>query len=569
MLALELDSNQRRKFCDAILRSEGYPMFARILLTGLISTGLVCADTVPAITEAANRLEQLSAKAPAALRIEIRVMAAKALQNCGPNLARRFYNLAVDELRGSKDWQVGASVIEGLALIAPEDAISVLDDLPAGSSGDLIAALLQGHHIDTALSVYRRSLQHGDLQVVTARRLLDRLARENPSEASKLFREIIAAFPFNTAEPLEAFALVKCANSMIDAAPQLATEAYERIVIAASKPGFGDGKTIVEAKFQVGSQKLETKNTRDTLLVAAGSRLRKVAPEKFEKLSALFSQWNLSMPAEDNNVTFTMPHGPSPPVSDSAIDALFQRLQRLDSKGKDSAEAKATTDLATDIQALPPSPMKVRIARELFNLYEKGGISRNAVPAIAATLGQAIYETPAMAEDYLALATLVHYEHVALRFPDAALDSAVALLVLRDRIYEDGGFALRGIDGKTYSLAALRGRVVLLNFWATWCGPCRAEMPDMEKLYQAFEKKGLVVLAVSDEERDTVSKFIMEKKYTFPVLLDPGRKLHTAFDVVGIPQSFIFNREGQLTRHVTDSCKEEQFLQMLAQAGLD
>lgn len=91
----------------------------------------------------------------------------------------------------------------------------------------------------------------------------------------------------------------------------------------------------------------------------------------------------------------------------------------------------------------------------------------------------------------------------------------------------------------------------------------------MEKLYQAFEKRGLVVLAVSDEEHNTVSKFIREQRYTFPILLDPGRKLYTAFDVVGIPQSFIFDREGQLVTQVIDSRTEEQFLQMLKQANLE
>ncbi|MEI9976479.1 MAG: TlpA disulfide reductase family protein [Ignavibacteriota bacterium] len=64
------------------------------------------------------------------------------------------------------------------------------------------------------------------------------------------------------------------------------------------------------------------------------------------------------------------------------------------------------------------------------------------------------------------------------------------------RSCREAGFSLVALDGKTYNLDALRGKVVLLNFWATWCPPCRREMPDMEKLYQRFASKGLVVLAV-------------------------------------------------------------------------
>ena len=544
-------------------------MLARLFPCALISTGLACADGVPAITEAANRLERQSAKAPAAVRVELRVMAAKALQHCDLDLAHRFAKLALDELRAGKDWKVGSRVIEGLAVVAPDDAISVLPVLPTGSSWELMAALLQSHHTDAALSVYRQGLQRADLQLGAASGLLEHLAKENPSEEIKLFHEIISAFPVDITEPSDAWGLVHCANAVSAASPAVAADAYERIVIAAAKPGFAEGKEIIRAKFRLGSQELETKNTRDTLLVAAGSHLRKVAPEKFEKFSALFSQWNLSAPAAENSVSFSMPSGASAATPDPVIDAVLRRLGELSSKPNDPAGAKAAIDLAADVQRLPPGAKKLLVARELFNLYTKGGVSHRAVPAVAATLGHAIHETPASADDYLALGTLVHYEHAAPPFPDAALDSAVALFALQDQIYQKGDFSLMGIDGKTYSLTALRGHIVLFNFWATWCGPCRAEMPDMDKLYRDFEKKGLVVLAVSDEERDTVEKFMGEKKYTFPVLLDPGRKVHTTFDVQAIPRSFVFDREGQLVTQALDARTEEQFLQMLKQAGLE
>jgi len=111
--------------------------------------------------------------------------------------------------------------------------------------------------------------------------------------------------------------------------------------------------------------------------------------------------------------------------------------------------------------------------------------------------------------------------------------------------------------------------VVLLNFWATWCPPCRREMPDMEKLYQRFAAKGLVVLAVSDEERDTVTGFLQKQNYTFPVLLDPDRKVHTAFNVEGIPKSFLFDRAGKLVAQAIDMRTERQFLEMLKEARLE
>ena len=90
----------------------------------------------------------------------------------------------------------------------------------------------------------------------------------------------------------------------------------------------------------------------------------------------------------------------------------------------------------------------------------------------------------------------------------------------------------------------------------------------MEKLSHTFAEKGLVVLAVSDEPRDTVAPFIEKQKYTFPVLLDPERKVHDAFDVTGIPKTFIFDRDGHLAAQAIDMRTEAQFLELLQRARM-
>jgi peroxiredoxin len=110
---------------------------------------------------------------------------------------------------------------------------------------------------------------------------------------------------------------------------------------------------------------------------------------------------------------------------------------------------------------------------------------------------------------------------------------------------------------------------VLVNFWATWCPPCRKEMPDLETLYGRFGSKGLVVLGISDEEAAKVEPFIRERKVSFPVLLDPGRKVNEMFVVEGIPKSFVYDREGKLVAQSIDMRTQKQFLEMLAKAGLE
>jgi len=109
---------------------------------------------------------------------------------------------------------------------------------------------------------------------------------------------------------------------------------------------------------------------------------------------------------------------------------------------------------------------------------------------------------------------------------------------------------------------------VLVNFWATWCPPCRKEMPDLQALYDKYKDQGFVVLSISDEEAAKVQPFITERKISYPVLLDPGRKVNDLFQVEGIPKSFVYNREGKLVAQSIDMRTRNQFLEMLTQAGL-
>ncbi|MGA3349839.1 MAG: TlpA disulfide reductase family protein [Candidatus Sulfotelmatobacter sp.] len=129
-------------------------------------------------------------------------------------------------------------------------------------------------------------------------------------------------------------------------------------------------------------------------------------------------------------------------------------------------------------------------------------------------------------------------------------------------------FTLTDLQGKAWHLKDLRGQIVLVNFWATWCPPCRKEMPDLQSLYAQFKNQGVVVLSIPDEESAKVSPFVAERDITYPVLLDPGRKVNEEFKVEGIPKSFVYDRDGKLVAQSIDMRTKGQFLQMLAQAGL-
>ena len=106
-------------------------------------------------------------------------------------------------------------------------------------------------------------------------------------------------------------------------------------------------------------------------------------------------------------------------------------------------------------------------------------------------------------------------------------------------------FELQDLSGATRSLSDYRGKVVFLNFWATWCGPCRFEMPSMEKLYRRFKDQGLEIVAVNmQEDRSSVQGFVDEYGLSFPVLLDSTGRVGATYGARSIPTTYIVGRDG-------------------------
>src|SRR2546425_6415799 len=114
-------------------------------------------------------------------------------------------------------------------------------------------------------------------------------------------------------------------------------------------------------------------------------------------------------------------------------------------------------------------------------------------------------------------------------------------------------FSLPDLRGKTQRLTDYRGKVVFLNFWATWCKPCREEMPSMEILYKNFERDGLVVLAISIDRVTTkkdIPPFVKSLNLTFPILIDSWGQTDKRYKLMGVPETYIIDQQGVLREKV-------------------
>jgi peroxiredoxin len=112
---------------------------------------------------------------------------------------------------------------------------------------------------------------------------------------------------------------------------------------------------------------------------------------------------------------------------------------------------------------------------------------------------------------------------------------------------ELGAFSVAALGGASVSLSELRGKIVLLNFWATWCPPCRAEMPALQQLWEKNKDRNFTIMGVSvHEEKATVEGFIADAGYSYPIFVDPNGSLASAFGVRSFPTTYILDKSGRV-----------------------
>lgn len=125
-------------------------------------------------------------------------------------------------------------------------------------------------------------------------------------------------------------------------------------------------------------------------------------------------------------------------------------------------------------------------------------------------------------------------------------------------------FELKTIDGKSYRLSDLKGRAVMINFFATWCPPCRAEMPALQEAFAEYESQGFLVLAVNLNETSIAIRAFQDRLgITFPVVVDKDDRVSRLYDIIPLPTSYFLDREGIVQGKWMGEIRKDQLREML------
>lgn len=247
----------------------------------------------------------------------------------------------------------------------------------------------------------------------------------------------------------------------------------------------------------------------------------------------------------------------------------------------DPADRPAAIEHAAgDIAALPAGTRKVALADELAVISTQGQNGAVAMQAAANTLAAALKEAPQAAgkgglpaHGYLELAKMSHFAHIETALHGPEMETAARMVDAEETAAEKADFTLRDLDNRKVTLSALKGKIVLVNFFSLNCGACLREMGDLEVIHERYANAGLVILSVNEDDPAQAFRGIPRLHYGPQVLLDGGEigtlgPAARAFEIGGLPRTFVFDRDGKLAAQSLDMCSRRQFFTMLGRAGL-
>lgn len=532
-----------------------------ILLAPLLGGAAVITDDE--IRKEASRLVQAATAEPPLFGLETMLQTATLVRPYVQDESQRIYRVAV--AHGARHRDIG---------MRPEMARMWLELDPSGGEQELlkfndkrqVLAVLAGYYRARKDSVAAAKHAEAAARMDAVRlgdtgNLLRMVAEHSPGKIPELLR-----LPHVRGYQRQGRMLEDVVDGLAISAlqqPEAVRKVVEQLRELVDAADFSKDPERVTTTYPSGGREVQTADTKSTLLASldlvkqlTADETRAAAQESIRKRSQTYT-----------NVT----PGPKPVdgalSSDRAIEEIRKRepayqqigelWRYLQGKPRTAEEAKAILNVmfewsakATDKRSDP-----AWFSQSLLNLDGRLGppgrgwvLPKELRPMVfvgAARIGQQQDNAP---EQFNDLALAFEKEHVDVPEDLPSVRNRLALAALRGRMESRYSFSLPGVDGSSTELRSLRGKVVLINFWASWCMPCRAELPALERLSKEFPKE-VQILAITDDKEDALKGFLEKNPVALRVLRDQQRETFRHYNVVGLPQTFVLDAEGTLRQH--------------------
>jgi thiol-disulfide isomerase/thioredoxin len=534
-----------------------------------------------------RRIQVLAPQEPLALGIESELRAASLLRESRPDLSAAFLKSGKMRLAAHPEIQPTKWIVSSLLALDPERGEeTVLQHASSGGFDALLQYYFASDRTDRGVAVLQKAVRYeGDriAYVPTAiQKLLplDPLAaaesyftlRESPERASKYPR-----LPLIFSEGLPHAAATQ---------PRAV-----RTVLARLLPLFDDERFLADVAgtitARIGDIEVRTKNARETALLRLGALARVVAPEeyaknekKFDRSVALVKTLDEVLLIADARMngdgggTPGFDFGKEP--AESALAAWRKTTQLsarsgaagtlLERADLSPAQKRAVLEEMTAFIRGSEKQDRAGAADDLIWWANKAGLDREMIRPVMELLVNSSRDSSYPLADEAAL--LIREYGLPLGVNDPSIQARIALARLEEALSDSYSFTLPSLDGTSLRLKDLRGKVVLLNFWATWCGPCRAEKPILQKVYGDLKEKGFMLLAITDEDPAIVRRFASEYHIALPVFIDRRRAVFDHYLIEGIPKTIILNRRGRAVARPVTISDEGELRKVLAAAGV-
>ena len=535
-------------------------------------------------------IQELAPKEPVILGIETELRAAYLLRESNPDAARAFLERGSTRLAAHPEIVPTPWMIASLFAMGPDRAEEIiLQHANQQSYRALLEYYLKRGQPTDAIRILHEVIVADGPPLRYIPEALGKLIPLDPLGAADVYFALRSSLALKAKYPLRGAPVVFAQGLAQAVANDRAAvhEVLEKLLPLLDTTDFlPDGKNSI--KVVIAGQEVETKNARETALLRLGALTKAIAPDLYQRYGKFFDERLAPVKSLDDALPIV--NARVQPITlfawatfdfeKAPLDSALSEMRKIGEVHRRGAAAGVMigrgdvsqtqkrallNEMLASIQAAAKED-RAGAVENLIWLASKAGLDRAAILPAVELLVNSVRDSSYPIDSTAAL-MMKEYGVDAGR-NDPSIQSRVALLQLEESLANAYSFTLPLLDGKQIGLTDLRGKVVLLNFWATWCGPCRVEMPILENVYRQMKDKGFTVLAITAEDPSVVRRFVKQTKMKLPVLIDRTRTTFDHYAIEGLPQTVILDRQGRPAARTSVLSDEASLRKLLASAGM-